>query len=150
MIALADVGISVSDAKASAQWWKDKVGFAVQVLPGADHAVLVAPPGDRFILHLCEGFEPVDPGNTGVAFVTTETERTVAGMVEHGVRFTEPLRLESWGGMAKFADPDGNVFWLLQAPESMIRQTMDMRAPGGDRPTKRRSGAPHKVNRSAH
>jgi catechol 2,3-dioxygenase-like lactoylglutathione lyase family enzyme len=124
MIALADVGVSVTNAKASAQWWKDKVGFEVFTLGGSGHAILVAPPGDRFILHLCEGFERVEPGNTGIAFMTTDIAGMVGRMLAKGVAFPEPLKKQEWGGSAKFADPDGNVFWLLEAPEKMIRDTL--------------------------
>ncbi len=129
MIALADVAVVVSDAKAAADWWREKLGFAVHTLPGSGHGVLVAPPGDRLVLHLCEGFAPVDPGNTGVAFVTDEIEKVVERMTRKGVAFPEPLKHEKWGGMAKFADPDGNVFWLLEAPTAMVRATLRSRAP---------------------
>ena len=122
MIAVSDVAVTVRDANASAAWWHEKVGFEVHTIgaPGG-HAVMVAPPGDRFVLHLCQGIEPVEPGNTGIGFVTDDLEDLVRRMEASGVRFTEPLRKESWGGMAKFCDPDGNVFWLLGAPAQFIR-----------------------------
>jgi catechol 2,3-dioxygenase-like lactoylglutathione lyase family enzyme len=129
MIALADVAVVVSDAKASAAWWREKLGFAVHNLGGSGHAWLVAPPGDRFVLHLCEGFAPVEPGNTGIAFVTDEAEALATRMEAAGVAFPEPLRKEPWGSTAKFADPDGNVFWLLGAPAQMVRDARDLRAP---------------------
>lgn len=129
MIALADVAIVVSDAKASAQWWKEKVGFAVHTLEGSGHAVMIAPPGDRFILHLCEGIEDVEPGNTGIAFMTDEIDAMVARMAAAGVTFTEPLQKSDWGGSAKFADPDGNVFWLLGAPADFVQKAAALRAP---------------------
>jgi predicted enzyme related to lactoylglutathione lyase len=89
--------------------------------PGG-HSVVVAPPGDRFILHLCEGFGPVEPGNSGIAFMTDDIDGLVRKMTSASVTFAEPLKKEAWGAMAKFADPDGNVFWLLGAPASFIRQ----------------------------
>lgn len=132
MIALADVGVAVTNAKVSAQWWKDKVGFHVFTLGGEDgHAVMVAPPGDRFVLHLCEGFERVDPGNTGIAFVTDEIQDWVARMEKNGVKFPQPLARAEWGGHAKFEDPDGNVFWLVEGPRKLIRDTVANVAPDG-------------------
>lgn len=128
MIALADCAVAVSNAKESARWWTEKVGFAVHIVGSGEHSVMVAPPGDRFILHLCEGFETVQPGNTGIAFVTDDLENTVHRMEAAGVHFPEPMKLESWGGMAKFADPDGNVFWLLGASSSFIRRETSARA----------------------
>ena len=125
MLALADVAVTVTNARTSAQWWKEKVGFAIHTIEGpAGHAVMIAPPGDRFVIHLCEGFEPVESGNTGVAFVSDELPTLVDRMQRAGVRFTEPPNLSGPRGVAKFADPDGNVFWLLGAPqETIIRET---------------------------
>jgi predicted enzyme related to lactoylglutathione lyase len=129
MIALADVAVTVKDAKASAEWWQQKLGFGTHTVgrPGG-HAIMVAPPGDRFVLHLCQGFAPPDPGNSGIAFVTDEIESLVARMLAGGVVFPEPLTKQSWGSMAKFEDPDGNVFWLLEAPTAFIRSEAGRRA----------------------
>ncbi|MGI0129932.1 MAG: VOC family protein [Thermoplasmata archaeon] len=145
MLAIADVAVVVSNAKAAAKWWKESVGFSTYTIPGSGHAVLVAPPGERLILHLCEGFEAVDPGNTGIGFVTDEIDRMVHRMTEAGVTFPEPLSREKWGGMAKFADPDGNVFWLLEAPTAMVRATLNSR---GARGVSRRRSAKRKPRRS--
>ena len=145
MIALADVAVVVSDAKASAKWWEKNLGFSTYTVGGSGHAIMVAPPGERFVLHLCEGFSPIEPGNSGIAFVTDEIDSTVARMTEGGVVLSEPLRREEWGKMAKFADPDGNVFWLLEAPTSMVKATLKSRAPTG----KARAAASRKRRRKA-
>ena len=128
MIRLADCAVTVRSARKTAQWWQEKVGFAVHTIGTTGHAVLVAPPGDPFVLHLCEGIEPVEPGNTGIAFVTDEIEPLVRRMEAAGVAFPEPLAPGPWP-RAKFADPDGNVFWLLGAPRSFIRTESARRAP---------------------
>ncbi|MFZ3355162.1 MAG: VOC family protein [Thermoplasmata archaeon] len=129
MLAIADVAVVVSNAKATAKWWEKNLGFATMTIGGGSgHAVLVAPPGDRFVLHLCEGFAPLEPGNTGIAFVTDQMDRTVARMLKGAVHFPEPTRQEKWGKMAKFADPDGNIFWLLEVPAAMVRATLRSRA----------------------
>ncbi|MGA8536375.1 MAG: VOC family protein [Thermoplasmata archaeon] len=129
MIRLADFAVTVSDAKAAAQWWNEKVGFETHTVgaPGG-HAIMIAPPGERFLIHLCEGFEGVDPGNTGIAFITDEIEKQVQRMETAGVRFTVPFKKESWGGSAKFADPDGNIFWIMGAPSAFIRTEISRRA----------------------
>ncbi len=131
MLALADVAVVVSSAKATAEWWEKNLGFTTHTVGGIGHAILVAPPGDRFILHLCEGFARIEPGDTGIAFVTDEIESLVARMTAGSVQFPEPLSKEEWGKMAKFSDPDGNVFWLMEAPTAMVRQTLQSRAHGG-------------------
>jgi len=129
MLALADVAVVVSDAKATAKWWVKNLGFATYTTGGTGHAVLVAPPGERFVLHLCQGFAPIEAGNSGIAFITDDIDALVGRMTEGRVNFPEPLRKEDWGKMAKFADPDGNIFWLLEAPTSMVRATLKSRAP---------------------
>jgi predicted enzyme related to lactoylglutathione lyase len=123
MLRLADFAVTVADAKAAADWWQKKVGFEVHTIgaPGG-HAVLVAPPGERFVLHLCAGIEPVEPGNSGIAFMTDDIEAQVRRMEKAGVIFPEALKKESWGSHAKFSDPDGNIFWLLGAPSKFIRE----------------------------
>lgn len=129
MIALADCAVTVSDTGKATDWWVEKLGFEVHKVGDSQHSVMVAPPGDKFVLHLCAGFEPVEPGNTGIAFMTDEIDGLVARMESAGVRFTEPLRKESWGAIAKFADPDGNIFWLLGAPTGFVRSESRRRAP---------------------
>ena len=138
MLALADVAVVVSNAKSSAKWWNENLGFSTYTVGGTGHAILVAPPGDRFVLHLCEGFTPLEPGDTGIAFVTDKLDALVSRMAKGEVAFPQLPKKESWGRMAKFADPDGNVFWLLEAPSAMVRETLRSRAPGGvrRRPTK--------------
>ncbi|EQD73163.1 glyoxalase/bleomycin resistance protein/dioxygenase [mine drainage metagenome] len=148
MLALADVAIVVSDAKASARWWRKVLGFSNHTIGGKGHAVLVAPPGERLVLHLCEGFAPLEPGDTGIAFVTDDMATLVARMSKHGVRFPEPPRKEPWGSMAKFEDPDRNVFWLLEVPTSMVRSTLRLRAPTLP-PNARRSRSPRPSRRVA-
>jgi catechol 2,3-dioxygenase-like lactoylglutathione lyase family enzyme len=137
VIALADVAIVVSNARTTARWWKKNLGFATYTIGGTGHAVLVAPPGERFVLHLCEGFAPLEPGDTGIAFVTDEMDRLTARMARARVKFPVPPHAEKWGQMAKFADPDGNVFWLLEVPTAMVRATLGSRAPAKPRSSTR-------------
>jgi len=147
LIAIADVAVVVSDAKASAKWWTKNLGFSTFTVGGTGHAILVAPPGERFILHLCEGFVPLEPGDTGIAFVTDEMDVMVARMIKGAVKFPEPPKREKWGTMAKFADPDGNVFWLFEVPTSMVRATLNSRAPGRKRASAK-SGVPPRKRQS--
>ena len=138
MIALADCAVTVSDTASATRWWVEKLGFQVHKVGNGEHAVMVAPPGDKFVLHLCAGFEPVEPGNTGIAFMTDDIEGLVGRMVAAGVEFPQPLTKESWGAMAKFADPDGNIYWLMGAPTAFVRQERERRA----------SSAEHLVSRT--
>ena len=129
MLAFADFAVTVTDARKSADWWRDALGFSTHTIgPPGGHALLVAPPGERFLLHLCEGVAPVEPGNSGIAFMSDDIESQVRAMEAKGVVFTEPLRKSPSGGSAKFVDPDGNVFWLLGAPTDFMRDQQNLRA----------------------
>jgi len=140
MLALADVAVVVSNAKDSAKWWTKNLGFATLTIGGSGHAIMVAPPGDRFVLHLCEGFAPLEPGNTGILLLTDDLDTLVARMRKGNVAFPEPPHQEKWGKSAKFADPDGNVFWIMEAPAPMVAATLKSRAPTSKRaPAKRRA-----------
>ena len=144
MIALADCAVTVSDTKSATGWWVEKLGFAVHKVGNGEHSVMVAPPGDKFVLHLCAGFAPVEPGNTGIAFMTDDIDGLVARMEAAGVRFPEPLRKEAWGSIAKFEDPDGNIFWLLGSSTAFVRTEARRRAPPPNRATR---GGPAKRSR---
>ncbi|MGP8078094.1 MAG: VOC family protein [Thermoplasmata archaeon] len=144
MLAIADVAVVVSNAKASAKWWKKNLGFETYTVGGTGHALMIAPPGDRFVLHLCEGFAPLEPGDSGIAFVTDTMDATVARMVKGAVKFPVPPKKEAWGTMAKFADPDGNIFWLFEMPTSMVRATLNSRAPTKKRTSGSVRGRPRK------
>ncbi|MDG6925111.1 MAG: VOC family protein [Nitrososphaerota archaeon] len=61
--------------------------------------------------------------------MTDDIDALFARMIRNGVNFPEPLKKEDWGRMAKFADPDGNIFWLLEASTGMVRATLNSRAP---------------------
>jgi catechol 2,3-dioxygenase-like lactoylglutathione lyase family enzyme len=148
MIAIADVAVVVSDAKSSAKWWTENLGFSTYTVGGSGHATLVAPPGERFILHLCQGFAPLEPGDTGIAFVTDQMDTLVARMTAGDVEFPVPPQKEKWGRMAKFADPDGNIFWLLEVPTSMVRATLSSRAPARIRTAAKGSARRRKRSRS--
>lgn len=131
MLAIADVAVTVKDAKAAAKWWQEALGFDTHTIgPEGGHALMIAPAGERFVLHLCEGFDPDPPGNTGIAFMTDDIDAVVGRMERYGVQFSEPLQRQSWGASAKFSDPDGNIFWLLGAPTAFIQSEVNRRAAG--------------------
>lgn len=150
MIALADCAVVVTDAKESARWWNEKLGFGVHTVGNGEHAVMVAPPGDRFVLHLCAGIESVSPGNTGIAFMTDDIEALVERMRAGGVEFPEPLKRQSWGAMAKFADPDGNIYWLLEAPAAFVRREANRKAPSRTRSQPKISSKTRQSPRRTH
>jgi catechol 2,3-dioxygenase-like lactoylglutathione lyase family enzyme len=98
----------VSDAKKSAKWYEEKLGF--EISNEDDHWVIARPKGADWMLHLCEG--GLEPGNTGIGFYSDDVEKTVADLKKKGVKFDQDYVKADWGGNASFKDPDGNVIWI--------------------------------------
>ncbi len=105
------VAVVVSNAKKSAKWFEDMLGFEVRDKEG--HWITVAPKKSKNVLHLCQSKE-LEPGNTGILFLADDLEATYKKLKQNGVKFTEKLTKEDWGAHAKFSDPDGNVFSLME------------------------------------
>jgi len=130
---VGSVAVLVSDARKSAAWYRDVLGF--EVLSEEGHGVFVRAGGRGGVLiHLCarcEAWEGDGPGGrTGVwlrcgdvrmgrdaktgalipASDPERVERTYNELKARGVKFSEPLTTTSWGEFAMFEDPDGNEF----------------------------------------
>jgi len=130
---VGSVAILVHDARKSAGWYRDKLGFEVVGLEG--HTVFVRPKGSQApLLHLCgpndtwEGDKP--GGRSGIwlqcgeitvrtdkrtgqvlpASNPEEVERTYRNLKRKGVEFSEDLTTTDWGKYAMLRDPDGNEF----------------------------------------
>lgn len=126
------VAVLVRDARASAQWYHEKLGFEIVSQEG--HAVFVRPAHSSFpLLHLCAECDSWDGdrpgGSTGIwlpcgaitfrkaksgellpASDPKEVEGTYHELQARGVRFKHDLKITSWGKMAAFLDLDGNEF----------------------------------------
>lgn len=103
------VAVMVSDAKKTAKWFEDSVGFESST---EGHWVLVWPKGATSKVHLCEG-KP-EPGNTGIAFYTEGVADIAKKMKAKGVKFTRDVKKYDWGTNGMFADADGNEFYLIE------------------------------------
>ena len=106
---IMDMAIVVSDAKKSAEWYKQNLGLEVRDNEG--HWITVAPKDSSVVLHLCET-TPAEKGNTGIAFCVDELDKTYREMSAKGVEFTTKPKKTEWGTYAMFKDLDGNEFWL--------------------------------------
>jgi lactoylglutathione lyase len=104
------VAVVVSNRSKAAEWYKEKLGFAVR--EEDYHWTAVWPLGQCTGLHLCE-MTPLEPGNTGIIFLSDDLQKSVDQLKSKGVEFTQELKKESWGTYAMFKDPDGNEFWLM-------------------------------------
>lgn len=130
---VGSVAILVHDAKKSAEWYRDKLGFEIVGTEG--HGVFVKPNGlQKLLLHLCEQCddwgEDRPGGRTGVwlqcgevtirkdektgrvlpASDAANVEKTYFELTEKGVEFSEGLATTKWGKMAILRDLDGNEF----------------------------------------
>jgi catechol 2,3-dioxygenase-like lactoylglutathione lyase family enzyme len=103
------VAVIVSDAKRSAKWFEDALGFKSS---NGGHWVLVWPEGSTSKIHLCEG-DP-EPGNTGIAFYVKGAEKMGESLKKKGVKFTRDVKKLDWGTTGMFADPDGNEYHLIE------------------------------------
>jgi catechol 2,3-dioxygenase-like lactoylglutathione lyase family enzyme len=131
--AVGSVAILVNDAKKSAEWYREKLGFEIVGIEG--HTVFVKPRGTQaLLLHLCErcdSWENDRPGGrTGIWFQCGEirirrdektgqvlpasnpedVERTYFELKKNGVEFSEGLTTTDWGKYAILRDPDRNEF----------------------------------------
>lgn len=109
---LASVAVVVSDAKKAARWYKEKLDFEIRDQQG--HWVTVAPKEEKIAFHLCEKFYPLEPGNTGICFLSKDVAGEQKVLEKKGVKITHATSKEEWGTYLMFADPDGNEFWIIE------------------------------------
>ncbi|MGD1055473.1 MAG: VOC family protein [Nitrososphaerales archaeon] len=110
---VSSVAVLVNDAKKSAKWYEEKLGFEASV---QGHWVTVKPRSSKVVIHLCERCEEWEGdrpgGNTGIGFYSDDKKKTYEELRAKGVEFKKELTTEWFGTYAIFKDPDGNEFWL--------------------------------------
>jgi len=135
------VAVVVSDRRKALQWFRDVLGLPVAYVgpaePNTNPAVQGSPdnPGHWIELgsgrpmtriHLCELEDHrVEPGPTGITFLTDNILAEYQRLKLKGVRFMNSPREMEWGEwLCEFLDPDGNEFDLkqpLQPEKWMVR-----------------------------
>ena len=114
-----DVAVVVSDREKAKKWYVEKLGF--KVVLDREHAVSVSPNVEgqgALALHLCAGFAPLEPGNTGIGWTAKGFDKTVRDMKKKGVKFSvEPTDMNGYK-YAKFLDLDGNEYWLFDSDDA--------------------------------
>lgn len=119
---LGTVTVFVRDQERSLNFYLDCLGFQVAAdvqLPTGDRLLAVSPPDGTAILALVSPKPSSEECNqigrpTLIAFLTENVSSKYEEWRKRGVSFTQPPRLESWGGMsARFVDLDGNSFDLV-------------------------------------
>ncbi len=75
-------------------------------------------PDPGHAVHICELRDEVEPGPTGITFITSDIHADYERMRAKGAKFLYPPKLMDWGEwMCEFEDPDGNQFDLKQPIE---------------------------------
>jgi predicted enzyme related to lactoylglutathione lyase len=111
--------IFVSDQDKAKDFYVNKLGFALKVdmpMPGF-RWVEVVPEGavTSITLSLPWPGMRVKPGPAGLIFDTSDCQGAFKLLKAKGVNFTQEPTSQPWGGLeARFADPDGNEFSLVQ------------------------------------
>ena len=112
MVRFGSVAVVVSDSRKAVKWYQENLGFEARDKMG--HWVTVAPKGSPGVFHLCDGFYPLEPGNTGFSLMSKDVKKEEKALRSKGVKITSPTKKEDWGTYMMFSDPDGNEFWMIQ------------------------------------
>jgi catechol 2,3-dioxygenase-like lactoylglutathione lyase family enzyme len=129
------VAVVVANRHDAVKWYADTLGLRIAYLgppqsspdptiqgtpENAGHWIELGPTRPLTRVHICElDNHGVEPGPTGITFLTDDIRREYERLTRRGVRFTGPPRKMEWGEwLCSFLDPDGNEFDLKQPSES--------------------------------
>jgi catechol 2,3-dioxygenase-like lactoylglutathione lyase family enzyme len=124
------VVVPVSDVDRARDFYRDKLGFKVDVdkqVTADMRIVQLTPPGSGCSIVIGEGIGGPDggpkPGSyAGLQLVVADIKAARAELVERGVDVSDPVEIAPGDGgtFMHFADPDGNA-WAVQ--EYRVRAT---------------------------
>jgi len=116
------VSLLVNDQQQALEFWRGKVGFEVRedepFMPPLRWLTVGPPSGQTsFVLWPIgapgtQGKKPA--GFTGVSLTSDDLQADYERMSAQGVVFDRPPREQPYGLEAGFADPDGNLFNVVQ------------------------------------
>jgi catechol 2,3-dioxygenase-like lactoylglutathione lyase family enzyme len=115
-------GIFVNDPDQAYEFYVGELGFEVkedQAMGEGGRSLELVPPGAQTRLAvstlLHSQTEARVGGSTNIVFSTEDIHATYEKLAARGVKFTDKPTRQVWGGIqGRFADPDGNVFLLVQ------------------------------------
>jgi uncharacterized glyoxalase superfamily protein PhnB len=114
--AIGTTAVVVSDTIKAAKWYRETLGLEVKGLEWGpkEHWITVGVKDSEQRLHLCQS-KTLEPGNTGIAFLCDNLDKTHQELSKKGVKFTVEPKKEAWRpAYAMIADLDGNEFWLME------------------------------------
>ena len=135
IIGIDTVAVVVSDRRKALQWFRDVLGLPVAYIGPAEpdsnpsvqgspdnpgHWIELGPGRPMTRIHLCELEDHrVEPGPTGITFLTDNILAEYQRLKLKGVRFMNSPKEMEWGEwLYEFLDPDGNEFDLKQPLQS--------------------------------
>ncbi|MET8507290.1 VOC family protein [Streptomyces sp. NPDC004787] len=133
------VAVPVADLDRAKEFYGETLGFTVdldrEVAPGV-RIIQITPPGSRCSLSLLQGM-PAFPGTRemapgtlhGIQLCVTDIEAARDELVEAGVDVSPVMHVgptgweegkgDTWNSFLTFADPDGNGWWVQEAPSEL-------------------------------
>jgi predicted enzyme related to lactoylglutathione lyase len=113
------VPVPVSDVDRAIAFYRDKVGFTLDVDQRVDEGlrfVQLTPPGSACSISIGEGLTDATPGSMrGLQIVVPDAKAAHDELAERGVEVGD-VREFPWGWFVFFSDPDGNTWALQQVP----------------------------------
>ena len=119
------VGVPVLDQDRALEFYVGTLGFEKRMdAPFGENSrwIEVVPPGATTAISLLlpsdvGKSEGTLGGETGISLATHDIQATYEDLTSKGVTFTGPPQTMPWGMKATwFTDPDGNSFFLSEAP----------------------------------
>lgn len=130
IVGIDTVAIVVRDRHRAIAWYRDVLGLDIAYIgpnaPDADpsavgtpdnagHWIELGPARPLTRVHICEMRDEVEPGPTGITFLTSDIRADHERMRAKGAKFLDPPKHMDWGEwLCEFEDPDGNQFDLKQ------------------------------------
>ncbi|MFJ3902175.1 VOC family protein [Streptomyces sp. NPDC090025] len=133
------VPVPVADLDRAKEFYGEKLGFTVdldqEVAPGV-RIIQITPPGSRCSLSFLQGM-PALPGTTelapgglqGLQFCVTDIEAARAQLLAAGIEASPVQHVgaqgwaegkgETWNSFLTFRDPDGNGWFVQEAPSEL-------------------------------
>ncbi len=120
------VGIPVSNFERSLVFYRDLLGFRVQLDGRFFNWMELGPDEPLCKIGLAEvkgdEVERKPGGPTGITLDTDDIDELYKRLSDKGVKFTQPPTKQPWGGMmGEFLDPDGNHLTVVQDSEHYTR-----------------------------
>jgi catechol 2,3-dioxygenase-like lactoylglutathione lyase family enzyme len=142
IVSIDTVAVVVSNRRKALQWFRDVLGLPVAYIGSAEpdpnpsvqgtpdnpgHWIELGSGRPMTRIHLCELEDHrIEPGPTGITFLTDNILAEYERLKSKGVRFMNSPKEMEWGEwLCEFLDPDGNEFDLkqpLQPEKWTVRQ----------------------------